>query len=182
MDNQVKNIILMDSDESAQFKTNLSGWVSRNGRYFGDDERTARYDGCTHRKCEKCGKVIVKDYIICDDCHQLNLKAKFDSLPKVKWDGKGGLYSESVDKFFWNWGEVDEYSYESQISKKDLRLVICEPVYLHLLDSDYGCDELPEDGELPDQVIKAIEDFNKVIKDTSPVSWIPSNKAVLIEE
>jgi len=63
-----------------------------------------------------------------------------------------------------------------------LRLIICEPNYLPLLDYDYGCDELADEGELPDAVIQAIEDFNKIIKETGAVSWSPGKKAVLINQ
>jgi hypothetical protein len=102
-------------------------------------------------------------------------------MPKEKWDETGMLYSNSHDKFFSSWGEIGDYCEEEDIGLAELRLVICEPQYLPLLDpSDYGCDELAEDGELPDNVIKAIEEFNKVIKETGAVSWYPGKKAVLL--
>ena len=46
-----EQIVMRDSPESAQYRTDLKGWVSRDGFYFGDGpqgERTARYAGCTH--------------------------------------------------------------------------------------------------------------------------------------
>lgn len=41
-----EQIVMRDSPEAAQYRTDLKGWVSRDGFYFGDGpqgERTARY-------------------------------------------------------------------------------------------------------------------------------------------
>ena len=46
--NDIKQIILPESPEAASVQT-VTGWVSRTGRYWGNDERMARYDGSTHR-------------------------------------------------------------------------------------------------------------------------------------
>ena len=54
-------MILNTSDEAAHFVTGLSGWVSRHGHFYGNDERLARYDGCTHTVCE-CGKPCEKGW------------------------------------------------------------------------------------------------------------------------
>ena len=170
--------IMFDSDEAAQYRTNMSGWVSRNGRYWGNDERAARYDGCTHRPCENCGEPTEKGWLMCAKCRNLRDEARYKAMPKEEWNEKGMLCSG--DKYFSSWDEVDEYCEEEGVGKGNLRLVICEPNYLPLLPSDYGCDELVEDGELPDSVEQAIEDFNKVIKAEGPVSWEPGKKAVIL--
>ena len=47
--NDIKKIILPESPEAASIQT-VTGWVSSNGRYWGNDEHMARYDGSTHRK------------------------------------------------------------------------------------------------------------------------------------
>jgi hypothetical protein len=174
-----EKIVMYDSDEAAQFKTNISGWVSRDGHFFGTNERTARYSGCTHRKCETCGKLITKSYIICNDCYIISKKKQYDSLPKEVWNEEGGVYSEACDKYFWSWEEVDDYCEDEEIKESDLRLVICEPQYPRQIDDDYFCDELSEDGELPDKIVKAMEAFNKVLKESLPLSWYPSKKAVI---
>ena len=44
-----KPIIMEDSPEAASIKT-VTGWVSRTGRFCGDDERMARFDGSTHNR------------------------------------------------------------------------------------------------------------------------------------
>ena len=65
-----KKVIMFDSDEAAQYKTNLSGWVSRDNHFFGEDEHMARYVGCTHRKCEDCGEPTEKGWLVCDNCRE----------------------------------------------------------------------------------------------------------------
>jgi len=182
MANNSSKIIMFDSDEAAQYRTNLSGWVSRDGRYWGNDERAARYDGCTHRPCEDCGKPTEKGWLVCPECRNTRDIARYNALPKEKWNEVGMLYSDARDKYFSDWGEIEDYCEDEGIEIAKLRLVICEPDYLPLISDDYGCDELAEDGELPDSVIRAIEDFNKVIKAAGPVSWMPGKKSVILPE
>jgi hypothetical protein len=59
-------MVLRDSSEAAQYRTGLSGWVSRNGRYFGESEDMARYDGCTHVACQYCGLPARKGWLACE--------------------------------------------------------------------------------------------------------------------
>ena len=44
-----KQIIMEDSPEAASIQT-VTGWVSRTGRFWGNDERMARFDGSTHNR------------------------------------------------------------------------------------------------------------------------------------
>jgi hypothetical protein len=176
-------VIMFNSQEAAQYRTDISGWVSKGGRYFGNDERTARYDGCTHRPCEDCGKPVIKDHLICPGCTSARDKKRYDALLKQVWDGTGMVYSETVDRYFSSMDEVDEYINDEGGDMEGLRLVICVPCYLPPIDEgDYGRDSLVEDGELPDEIIGAIEAFNKVVKGMKPVSWYPGNIAVLLAE
>ena len=175
-----KKVIMFDSNEAAQYRTGLSGWVSSDGIFYGDDERAARYSGCTHRACEDCGKPAEKNWLVCDNCRAIRTKTRYQAMPKEQWDGVGMLYSQSADKYFSDWEEIDNYCDEEDIKIDNLMLIICKPQTLPLLDSDYGCDELPEDGELPDEIVKAIMDFNSVVRKVGAVSWLPSNKAALI--
>ena len=36
-----EEIVMQDSDEAATYRTDIKGWVSRNGRYYGDGKRRA---------------------------------------------------------------------------------------------------------------------------------------------
>lgn len=173
-------VVLFDSNEAAHFQTGLSGWVSRHGHYWGNDERAARYDGCTHTHCEDCGEPVDRGRLICPQCHENRQIMRYTAMPKEKWNEEGMLYSDAIDKYFSSWGEIKDYREDNGIGINQLRLIICEPNCLPLISDDYGCDELAEDGELPDSVEQAIEDFNKVIKAAGPVSWEPGKKAVII--
>ncbi len=172
--------VLFNSDKAAQYKTNLSGWVSRHNRYFGNDERAARFDGCTHVICEDCGNPSDKGWLVCITCRDKRDQIRYDAMPEEVWDGKGLIYSGSADKYFHSWDDVDEYCYDEGIDIKSLRLMMCEEQYLPMLDSsDYGSEVLAEDGELPDDVIDAIDKFNEVIKSTGVVSWYPCDKKAI---
>ena len=178
MENKDTKMILFDSNEAAHFQTGISGWVSSHGRFMGNDERAARYDGCTHTRCEDCGEPVDRGRLICPKCHEIRQIKRYAAMPKEEWDGNGMLYSDAADKYFSDWGEVEDFLEDNDGTIESLRLIICEPQYLPLLDpSDYGCDSLAEDGELPDAIIQAIENFNKVIKETGAVSWYPGKKA-----
>jgi hypothetical protein len=174
---QEKKQVLFNSDEAAQYRTNLSGWVSRGGRYCGNDERAARYDGCTQMICEDCGKPCDKGWLVCKECSNKRDKKRYESLPVEVWNEVGMIYSDAADRYFSNWDEVDDFLEDEGGDIEGLRLTICEPQYLPLLDpSEFGCDSLAEDGELPDAVVDAIEKFNVVIRKTGAVSWYPGKK------
>lgn len=176
-------VVLFDSSEAAQYKTNLSGWVSRHGRFMGNDERAARYDGCTHTRCEDCGEPVDRGRLVCPKCGDARDAKRYAAMPKEEWNGEGMLYSDAADKYFLDFDDAEGFLEDEDGTLESLRLVICEPQFLPLLDpSDYGCDSLAEDGELPDAVIEAIEEFNKVIRKVGAVSWYPGKKAAIIPE
>jgi len=180
MTNKDDKVILFGSNEAAEYRTDIAGWVSGKGHYWGDDERAARYDGCTHRPCEDCGEPAEKGWLVCEKCRSLRDEARYKAMPKDEWDEKGMLYSGTQDKYFSSWDDIEEYCEDEEIGIDKLRLIICEPQYLPRLSDDYGCDELAEDDELPDSVIQAIDDFNKVIKAVGAVSWMPGKKAAIL--
>jgi len=168
-----KQMVIFNSDEAAQYRTNLEGWVSRHGRYWGNDERAARYDGCTHRPCEDCGEPTEKGWLVCNVCREKRDKVRYEALSEKIWNEEGLIYSDAVQKYFSSWDEVKEYCDEEEIEVGALRLLICDEQYLPLLADDYGCDELADDGELPDAAIEAIEKFNEAIRNVGAVSWYP---------
>ena len=169
-------IVLNTDPESATFVDNIFGWVSRNGLFYGDNkdsELIARYDGCTHVACKYCGKPAKKPYTACDPCREKNRIARFNKLPVGNWDGSAMLYSETEDKYFYHTDDVEEYAEENDMSMADMRVLICELVKYRLIDDDYWSDCLPEEGELPDIILKAVDKLNELLSSTEPVAWEP---------
>jgi len=176
-------IILRTDPEAATFVENLSGWVSRDGLFFGEKEDIARWQGCTHVACSDCEKPTPKGYTTCSACREKKAEARYEKLERAEWDENGALYSEVADRYFWSWEEVADYMEEENertLEPVSLRLVICEPVYLRPVDDDRWHDDLPEDGELPDDVAKALAEFNEVLRSAGPVSWQPGKKAAVV--
>ena len=173
-----KKIIMRESDDAAQIKT-VTGWVSADGRWFGDDERTARYAGSTHQLCS-CGEVVERSRTKCDKCFAKDRWEKYKTLQTKVWDGVEPLVEWDDDKFFWSDSDLMDFCEEHQMQPQDLQLVFAVPVYGRYLDDDYFCDELAEDGELPDSITEAIGKFNEVVKAAGPLSWRDGNIAAII--
>jgi len=174
-------IILPSSDKAASFKT-VSGWVSRAGHFFGDDEHLARYDGSTHRECEKCGKVIDK-YGYCRDCHVKNEIEKYQKMERQKWNETDVLYSQSQDKYFFSRCELGDYCEDEGIEPIDLLLIICQPIYAtEIYPEEYYEDSLPDDGgEVPDDLRAVFNTLNAFIREGKIVlSWTPGKYAAII--
>lgn len=176
------NIVMYDSDEAAQYRTGLSGWVSRDGHFFGDGpqaEEAARYDGCTHRTCEQCGEPSRKGFTWCEACREKRDIERYAAMPRAAWDGVAMIYSEWADCYFDSPWEAEEYLgvLDSPATVGDLRLVICEPVYCPELSLDDFHDDLPEDGDPPDELVAAIEAFNAATRGLL-MSWRPGSFAL----
>lgn len=175
-----QKIIMRESDEAARLVT-ITGWMSSGGQFFGNNESTARYAGSTHQLCE-CGAVVDKGRIRCDKCHDKARWEKYKTLESKAWDGEDFLVTWDDDKFFWNDSDLMDYCEEMQMQPQDMQLVFAEPVYGRYLDTDYFCDELHEDGELPDSILEAMELFNKIVKDAGPLSWTSGKIAAIIPD
>ena len=159
--NDINQIILPESPEAASVQT-VTGWVSRTGRYWGNDERMARYDGSTHRKCE-CGEIIEKR-IYCMTCHEKQELDKFLAMEKKPWDGVAMLYSLLSGEYYSTPGDALDYADENEINLEDLQLIICEPNYAQEIDSSYWSDQLPDDDYGNDVLEDAIKVLNQTIK------------------
>lgn len=166
-------IIMYASDKAAKFITGISGWVSRDGTFFGDKEDAARYNGCTHRVCTNCGKPTQKYYLICTDCMSekqqdgyLNLEALTEEEFKQKISKTAAtiMYSPELDVYFNEWQELVEYceEYELELDPIKLKLKWCVPVYLPNVDPDeLYIDILPEDKpELPDEIYAIFKELD----------------------
>lgn len=178
-----ESIVMFNDDESAKYVNNIAGWVSRQGLYFGDgpdDERSARYAGCTHVECRDCGTPTKKECLICDNCQLKRSISRYEAMPKIEWDGNAMIYSEANDKYYSSPDEATNDLHENQ-SMGDLRLIICEPNYARQLDYDFFFDELPDDGYIPGDIEEAIDSFNKAIKGII-LSWSPGKHSLRLSE
>ncbi len=171
-----KTIVMRDAPEAATLRA-VTGWVSRNGHFYGNNEDAARYDGCTHVACRHCGKPVEKAWTACRACRDVAEDAKYEAMPRKAWDGVAMLYSQARDEYFADLDGAEDVLEEGE-TLDVLQLVICEPNHGRRLEEDYFCDELAEDGEVPDCLIGAIEAFNAAINKAPPLSWSPGKWAL----
>jgi hypothetical protein len=173
----VGDIIMFDAPEAAKPHT-VHGWLARDGRFY-DDEGAARYAGCTHCPCEECGAPAPKSYIRCDACRAKASADRYAAMPAAPWDGKQMVYSETTERYYASpddaWDEEEDCE-----DLADLRLVLCEPCYVPQLDLADFADELPEDGEAPDELLQAIDAFNAATKGVL-LSWWPGKTRLSTE-
>lgn len=178
-------IILNTSDEAAKYISGLSGWVSRTGRFWADDERMARYEGCTHTVCE-CGNPVEKGWIKCEDCRRKIEDEKFLSLKKQEWDETVPVTLYEGDEYFFDYESLENWCEENEVNIHEVRLLICQPNYAREINEDYYCDDLPEDQSLEDVVpalAEYIEGINAFIREAKPIlSWSPSNVVAIIKK
>lgn len=190
MRDEVKDIILPSDPIAAKLVT-VTGWQSRDGRFYGSDERLARWAGSTHVPCDDCGAPTpTRSYTVCSECRSKREVERYDAMPKDEWDGVQMLFSQSADKYFSDIDEAYEFAVEdldeSEVVDEDnnadrvkwldtLMLVLCEPNRVRSLDSDHFCEDLPEDGDVPSEVEQAVDIFNEAVKGIV-LSWSPGKK------
>lgn len=167
-----EKVVLPEDPEAAKLMT-VTGWVSRRGIFYGDDERIARYDGSTHARCSRCQTVTEKMYTICGDCRNVAEAERHAKLPRAPWDGECMLYCGSEDRYYNSPEDLD------QEFSDDMMIVLCKPNTASPLDSSQWSDDLPDEGDddTPSWLEAAIDEFNKTIFGQPPLSWSPSKVA-----
>jgi len=171
--------ILNTDDKAAKQVSGISGWVDRHGRFWGDDERMARWSGSTHKACDTCGEIHERNSY-CRPCHERGRDEKYHALEKREWDGECALYSDSHDQYFFDEDGLRDYLIDHECTVGDLQLCLCRPVKLRELDSDYFCDDLPEDVDVPDGIMEALEVFNEAISKISTLAVEPDKYAAIV--
>jgi hypothetical protein len=175
-------MILYSSPEAASIKT-LTGWVSRTGCFWGNDEHMARYDGSTHKVCD-CGEIVHQHNAVCRKCADARSLAKYAAMERRPWDGDAMLFSDATDEYFRDLSEAKDCASDNGMSLAELRLIICEPTFAREIDgNDHFCDDLPEDGELPAEISDAFDALNEAIRNCkTPLSWSPGEYACEIPD
>ena len=184
MRQRIEKVVMAESDEAATYRTGLSGWVSRDGCYWGEDERMARWDGSTHHKCPECGGLVERGRIDCHACYEKRRSEAYDAMPKQEWDGKAPLVLFDTETYFWDEDGVRDYCDDEGLKPEDLKLVMCVPIYAALLDVDHWGDDLPgDDGEPPDWLVDAVDKLNATIREKNePLSWVQGKIAVIVSD
>lgn len=180
-----QNQIILNTDDAAAKRTTVHGWVSRDGLFYGENERTARWAGCTHVACQDCGQPTPKHYIKCANCRLKGDIAKHAARERKPYES-GMLYSDALQRFFADDHELLDYiADEEQDDHESLRVVLCSPVYPRYVDYDNWSDDLPEDATLDDvapDLTAAVSAVNAAIdqmrKDGKAIAWQPSQSAL----
>ncbi len=175
--------ILYDSPEAASIQT-VTGWVSRHGHFMGlgdHAERQARYEGSTHRACEECG-VIRETNGYCRPCHDRRMDEKWLSFPLVEQGADDWICTYLGDRFFQDEEEFYDWCETEDCLPSTVKLVIAEGRGLSELGSEYWCDELAEDQELPDPVQDAMKALNAAIKKCGQLTYWAVDKRVVLPD
>ncbi len=170
--------VLYSSFEAARYATNIEGWIDQHDRFWGKEEHMARWSGCTHILCPECGKPTPKNYTKCDECREKKAVERYKNKERVQWDRQTPLYSEAADEYFFDEDSLNDYLEDHECTPQSLRLVNCRPIYFREIEDDLFADELPEDGCLPLDVERAIDNLNILLREQGPVSWEPGKYAV----
>jgi hypothetical protein len=183
MSNEKDEIILMDSDKAASLKT-VTGWVSRNGNFCGDNETLARWVGATHIKCEQCGAVHKDGF--CQKCFDASRRAVYDAMPVVEWDTDCPVVIFGTNEYFWDFGDIETYAEDNDIPLSEMDLVLCVPRKPPPIDalelfSDYVPDD-PDEHSIDQAVLDAVDALNKAIEAAPPFSWTQGNQRVVITD
>lgn len=186
-----EKIILIDSPEAAEYRTDISGWVASDRTYFGEDERSARYHGCTHQKCktEGCPNIVEKQYSICPDCREKRDIEKWRNLPGKDWNAQEfPIYSDAFDEYFFDEDELLYIMQENDLffeveNLDELRLMDCQPVYARALSLDTifdlpgGCDEIPAALEIVQEQINEL-----ILEYTDPLYYRPGKHRLIVDK
>jgi hypothetical protein len=164
-------------------------WMSLDG-HMCVNEAAARRVSATHRLCSKCNTVVVdKNHMMCPGCYEKRDIERYAKKPRVKWDGKGMLYSEVLEEYFSDMDEVEEALFERNedsddlvLTLDDLRLVIAQPSYARTIDTSYWFDDLPDEGDIPEWLSVAVETFNATLEGQEPLSYGPTGPALDLSE
>ncbi len=183
---QNSKIIMMDSLEAASIQT-LTGWVDRQGRFWGNDEYQARWCGATHRKCKNKPDEhpihVINGY--CEECHNESRQAKFVEMERALWAGEPLVIFDS-DQYFFDIESLADYCWENSVLPGELQLLVCEPNYPPEFDIEQHCEEIIPDGgdiyDLPQQILDAADALNKAIRESEPVSWCGGEKAAIVSD
>ncbi len=161
-------------------------------RFWGNDERMARYCCSKNSECDDCGCEIPKHHCKCNSCEQKHQNERWSAKPEKVWNGEFPLHVWDDDKFFWSIEELADYLHDVDIDENEgeteldvlrsLKFTSCRPTTPRAFCvSDLFDDCLGEDQEPPenDELDKLVNDW---IKSVLPVSWEPTGDRLRVAE
>jgi hypothetical protein len=95
------------------------------------------------------------------------MEAKFAAFQVEKWDGVTPLCLFGGARYFFEQEVLDWLAEHPE----EVRICKCKPGYLSQIDQDLWAHELPADGDLPDEVEKALAALNAAIAKAGPSCW-----------
>jgi len=99
-----------------------------------------------------------------------------------KWYGDTPVYSQQLDKYFFDVGELDDEIHDEELYGEELELVLCDLVIPRLMDSDYWYDELDEEDTGTFKKLDALcDEFNAKLKTIFSNTWEPGKYRVEYE-
>lgn len=174
-----EKMIFEDSPEAAT-PVQITAFRDVDGRIF-VDEQMARWSSSTHKKCNVDGHKPYPMNSYCYACYEQKEIEKFKAMPKEEWDESGFICTLSGDDFYGNWDDLICDVIENDIDPSSLMLLHCEPAYARAPDPYDIYEELiPDGGDLPCPVVHAYEELAKALEKCQPISYFPTNKAVII--
>jgi hypothetical protein len=151
----------MGETDGATQRTDLTGWVSRHGAYFGNNEDAARYHGATHRRCEApgCDGVTDKFWLKCEKHRHESTMARFmkrKAITSAEIPDGNYLFLEDNDTWYPDIEDLLEDVPEPE------RIILGSPVQGRCVEPD-AIIETDEELELPQSIADAINHLNKLI-------------------
>lgn len=159
-------IILETSPEAAVHETRqVTAWWSRHGVAF-DDERTARYHGCTHRTCEVCGTIYLREGW-CRPCHEKQDIERWNKMPLGEWTDEN-IYDDATQRWFESPDDVSDYYFDEGIDPVTARCIIGVRWTPHEFEEDDVLGDLHDTDDvehLRDALDEALANANQLIRD-----------------
>lgn len=170
-----------DSDEAAEIKT-VTGWFSRNGHFYGENEHLARWGGCTHKTCD-CGNEMSRSWTKCDVCRKIISDAAFAAMPEVAYNDQPVVIYGS-DRYFFCIEDIEQFCEDEDLKIEDLQLVACVPnMACRVSIDDMWCDDLPEDtyaADVAPEIAELEAKMNTLIQEGITLSWSQGKHKVII--
>lgn len=161
--------VILPEDERAAVR--VEAWADAWGVLW-KSEADARQYGTQWKWCSRCGDVCVQSaYRLCAACRSIDDREKWESLPRVAWDGVTPIVEYGGDVYVYDEDDLDDYI--ERTGDRSPMFVLCERHWWQLIDADdiIQSVESESDIHLPDGVAELIIAANKILADNPPHVW-----------